>query len=221
MLGAVTTLTFWGHACVRFDGAAGALVIDPGAFSDVAAALDGANGVLVTHEHPDHVDLDGLAPRVGPGLPVWAPSSAAELLRRAGAPAEHVHVVRGGDELDVAGHRVVVLGEWHALIHQDIPLVQNVGYLVDGRVLHPGDALQGPPAGASVEILLTPVAAPWLRLADAVDFVRAVGPRVVVPIHDAQLSELGRRTVESFLERLGGAGAPVRLALGESLPLDG
>ena len=73
----LTTLTFWGHACVRLDGPGGALVIDPGAFSDGAAALDGASGVLVTHEHPDHVDADALAPRVGPGLPVWAPAGAA------------------------------------------------------------------------------------------------------------------------------------------------
>lgn len=220
MLGGMTTLTFWGHSCVRFDGDGGALVVDPGTYSDVAAALDGASGVLVTHEHPDHVDLASLAPRVGPDLPVWGPSSVVDGLQAAGAPESSLHAVRAGDELEIAGHRVQVTGEWHAVIHRDLPRVQNVGYLVDGRVLHPGDALVEPPAGTSVDVLLTPVAAPWLRPSETVDYVRAVAPRVVVPIHDVQLSDVGRGAVESLLARLGGAGAPVRLAVGESLPLD-
>ncbi len=46
-------ITKFGHACVRveFDGTT--VVLDPGVFTD-AGALDGADAVLITHEHPDH-----------------------------------------------------------------------------------------------------------------------------------------------------------------------
>ncbi|GAA3821980.1 MBL fold metallo-hydrolase [Cellulomonas soli] len=212
----MTTLTLWGHSCVRFDGEAGALVIDPGVYSDLEHALDGAHGVLVTHEHPDHLAVDALAPRIGAALPLWGTAGAVDALVAAGADPEHVHVVHAGDELDVAGLHVQVTGEWHALIHRDVPLVHNVGYLVEGRALHPGDAFVVPD-GIDVDVLLTPVAGPWLRLADAVDFVRAVAPRRLVPVHDAMLSEIGRGATDGFLARL--AGQPVRLDVGESLTL--
>ncbi|NTW39308.1 MAG: MBL fold metallo-hydrolase, partial [Cellulomonadaceae bacterium] len=68
-------------------------------------------------------------------------------------------------------------------------------------------------------VLLTPVSGPWFRIADAVDLVRALAPRRIVPIHDALLSEVGRTLAENLLTRLGGAGVPVRLALGEALDL--
>jgi len=48
-------LTKFTHSCVRFDDADRSLVIDPGVFSEVDEALDGAGAVLITHEHPDHI----------------------------------------------------------------------------------------------------------------------------------------------------------------------
>ncbi|WP_448629450.1 MBL fold metallo-hydrolase [Cellulomonas soli] len=104
------TLTLWGHACVRLDGGDGGLVIDPGSFSDLASALDGARAVLVTHEHGDHVAVDALVSRLGVGLPLWGPEAVVEALVRAGADPEHLHVVRAGDELVAAGWHVRVLG---------------------------------------------------------------------------------------------------------------
>src|SRR5699024_4678166 len=96
-----------------------------------------------------------------------------------------VHTVTGGDRITAAGFDVTVVGETHAVIHPDIPVIANVGYVIVGTVFHPGDSFAVPEAANGVEVLCVPVAAPWLRLGDAVDFVRAVGARVVVPIHDA------------------------------------
>ena len=53
-------LTKLGHSCVRLDKDGAILVIDPGGWSDPAAALDGAAAVLVTHEHRDHLDADAI-----------------------------------------------------------------------------------------------------------------------------------------------------------------
>ena len=48
-------LTKLGHACVRLAKNGSNLVIDPGVWSG-PGALDGASAILITHEHPDHLD---------------------------------------------------------------------------------------------------------------------------------------------------------------------
>lgn len=197
------TLTRHGHACVRLTRDDGArLVLDPGSFSDVATALDGVDAVLVTHEHLDHVDTDAVVAATGRGTQVWAPAAVVEQLAAAGAAVAGLHAVQPGDALTVGGLDVQVLGGWHEVIHPDVPRLTNVAYLVEDAVLHPGDSFTLPPAGAAVRVLLEPVGAPWLRMADAVDHVRAVAPDRVVPIHDATLSDAGRTLAARLLGQL-------------------
>lgn len=177
----VMRLTKYGHACVRVEREGSVLVIDPGTFTE-PAALDGADAVLVTHEHPDHLDVDKLANR--PDLPVHThPDVAAKL-------AGTVHTVNVGDQFQAAGFDIRAYGGQHAVIHPDIPPIANLGFLVEQAVYHPGDSLDVP-AGAQVETLFVPVNAPWLKLAEAVEFVRAVAPRRAYGIHDHLLSEAG------------------------------
>lgn len=192
-------VTRWGQSCVRIEGPDGAVVIDPGVYGASATALSGADGVLLTHEHPDHVDGAVVA---ASGLPVWGPAPALAVVAAAGAPVSALHEVGAGDVLNVGGLEVAVVGERHAVIHPDVPVVPNVGYLVAGSVLHPGDSFVRPPAGTLVDVALTPVSGPWLLLADAIDWVRSVAPARVVPIHDVMLSETGLRSARDWLSRL-------------------
>jgi len=213
----MTRLTRWGHACVRLDRDSATLVIDPGAFSALDGALAGTTAVLVTHEHADHVDVGRVAAATRDGVDVWGPQAVVDALAGGGAASDRLHAVRAGDTFSAGGFDVRVLGEWHALIHADVPRVANVGYLV-GSVLHPGDAYVDP-QGAPVDVLLTPVGAPWLRLGEVVDYVRSVRPRQVVVVHDALLSDVGRGLAVSLLGRLGGAGDPVVLEPGDGIDL--
>ena len=112
---------------------------------------------------------------------------------------------------------MAALGEWHAVVHQDVPRIHNVGYLVEG-VLHPGDAYIDP-AGARVDVLCTPLGAPWLKLGEVVDYVRSVGPARIVVVHDAMLSAIGQGMANGLLGRLGGAGEPISLDPGEGIDL--
>jgi len=213
-------ITKLGHACVRLEHDGTTVVLDPGSFTD-SGATDGADLVLVTHEHPDHWTPAHLA---ATDAPVRAPAAVEAAVRAEDAAlADRVRVVAPGEVLDPAevGVPITAVGEWHAVIHRDIPRVHNCGYLVTlgaTVVFHPGDALT--PPGVPVDVLLAPASAPWLRSEMAVDFVREVGAPVNVAIHDAIYSEAGHRVLATQMgQLLPEAQAWVRLAPGEDLPL--
>jgi L-ascorbate metabolism protein UlaG (beta-lactamase superfamily) len=101
---------------------------------------------------------------------------------------------------------VNVVGGEHAVIHPDIPVVANTGYLLDhGAFYHPGDSFHVPEQ--RVDVLGLPTAAPWLKVAEAVDFFRAVAPRVAVPIHQGLLAL--PEAFYSHFENLAPAGSAV------------
>ncbi|MDA0635181.1 MBL fold metallo-hydrolase [Nonomuraea sp. MCN248] len=191
-------ITKYGHACVRLEKGSRALVIDPGLMTPEPEALERAEAVLITHEHFDHFDADRL--REHPDLPVYTCPGVARQLADLG---ERVRVVENGDVLDVAGFRVRVVGEKHHVSHPDVPPVDNVGFLVDGEVFHPGDAL----TVVEAPTLLAPGQAPWMTVPDLIRYLRAVRPRRAYAIHDGLLNQWGLKVLDGVLdsegERLG------------------
>jgi L-ascorbate metabolism protein UlaG (beta-lactamase superfamily) len=181
-------MTKLGHACVRLEKDGTALVIDPGTWSDADAALSGASAVLITHEHPDHVDADAVRAALtgNPDLELWGNEAVTAPFADFGGRA---HTVRQGDAFTAAGFEVHVYGRDHALIHRDIPLVANTGFAVDGEVFHPGDSLTMPED--RVPTLLLPVVAPWLKTSEMIDYVREVAPQRAYAIHDGLLNANG------------------------------
>lgn len=192
-------LTKFTHSCVRFDDGDRTLVIDPGSFSEVEEALDGADAVVVTHEHADHLDVERLraALRGDSRLRLFAPSSVTTTFAEFG---EQVTTISPDESLDVAGFEVRTFGGQHAVIHPTIAVVANVGVLVQG-VYHPGDSLIVPPA--TVQTLLVPINAPWSKVAEVIDFVVAVRAPKVHGIHEGLLTPPGLALVEGHTARIG------------------
>lgn len=192
-------LTKFGHACVRIEHEGAVVVIDPGVFTE-PEAVDGATAILITHEHPDHAYADNLRRT---DAPIWTVGGV-----QASLPddvAERVTVVTAGDRIDV-GFGVDVVGEQHAVIHEELPIVDNSGYLLrvdDRTIFHPGDALTGP--GEPVDMLLLPVSAPWLKASECIDFARRTAAGRNVAIHDKVYSEAGLGIMDGHLERFLGA----------------
>ncbi|MEZ5094608.1 MBL fold metallo-hydrolase [Nocardioides sp.] len=186
-------ITKFGHACVRIEHDGRVVVVDPGMFTD-PEAVDGADAVLVTHEHPDHLDAERLRATDAPVFTVDA--VAARLRDEAPDVAERVTVVGPGEEF-TAALPVRAVGELHAVIHPDLPRAFNCGYVVtagDQKVFHPGDALT--PPGEPVDLLCVVVSAPWMRAAEGVDFARLVGAPRNLAIHDRVYSDAGLRIVD-------------------------
>ena len=197
-------LTKAGHACVRIEHEGVLVVLDPGAFTE-PEAVDGATAVLITHEHPDHVDVAHLRRT---DAPIHTIEAVAALIRRE-APdlSERLVVVAPGDTFDLGsgegGAGVEVVGHQHAVIHPDLPRLDNSGYLLTlggERVYHPGDSLTVP--DAAVDILLAPISAPWLKIGEAVDFVRAVAAPRTLGIHDAIYTDVALGMVDTHMGNL-------------------
>lgn len=210
-------MTKLGHSCVRLERDGQAIVLDPGIWSG-ADPIAGADAVLITHEHVDH--LDGAVVRTAlerdPGLQVW--TNAAVAAQFAGL-AGRVHAVGHGDAFSAAGFDIRVYGRDHAPIHPDLPVVPNIGFAVDGGLFHPGDAFTVP--GEPVDTLLLPISAPWLKASEMFDYARAVQPRISFAIHDELLSANGIRLIEQLAGALlgPGGGGYARLEPGASVDI--
>lgn len=215
------SITARGHSGVRLEREGRILVVDPGSFTD-PAVLDGADAVLITHEHADHVVPEQLAAALSRDdrLQAWAPAPVAALLADAGAPGARVHDATPGDTFTAAGFVVRALGGRHAEIHPSLPSAVNVAYLVDEVVLHPGDSFTPAPDGVSVHTLFLPISAPWMKVAEAVDYLHQTAPQVAVPVHDAILSDAGKGLIDRVVGGLAGAVRYQRLAPGEVLEVD-
>jgi L-ascorbate metabolism protein UlaG (beta-lactamase superfamily) len=197
-------ITHYGHSCLLLDTGAARLLLDPGTFSSGFEQVTGLDAVLVTHQHADHLDpdrLDGVL-AANPDVRLFVDAGTA------GQLGERPHeVLAPGATVQVGGSRVEVLGGQHAVIHPDIPVVPNNAYLIDGTHLHPGDSFTPPPA--PVDVLFLPSGAPWLKLAEAVDYLRAVAPRSAVPIHEAVLAQPAMH--HKMFDDLGPAGTTLRV----------
>jgi L-ascorbate metabolism protein UlaG (beta-lactamase superfamily) len=192
-------ITKFGHSCVRIEHDGQVVVLDPGGFTE-PEAVDGATAVLVTHEHPDHLDVDKLRTCDAPVFTIEAVRT--QIAEADPGVAERVTVVSPGQQFD-AGLPVTAVGELHAVIHEDLPRFFNSGYVVDvgaTRVYHPGDSFT--PPGGPVDVLLLPVHAPWSKISEVIDFGRSVGAKRAVAIHDGLLNDNGLGVVGRSLDNL-------------------
>lgn len=181
------------------------LLTDPGAYSTSQNDARDIDAVLITHEHQDHFHLESLKIilKNNPQAVVMTNSAVGALLTK-----ENIPFLLVGDSQTsmVKGVSVVGLGKNHAPIYSGFPMVENTGYFIAEQLWYPGDALTVFP-GKKVEILALPVAGPWMKMSEALDYALKIKPEKIFPVHDGFFENAG--PFHRIPERIfGAAGIP-------------
>lgn len=177
-------ITKFGHSCFGVQTGQGSIVTDPGSYAVVPETLENVHAVLISHEHPDHLDVD-LVRKMrtnSPNVRIFTNEAVGAVLTHESISFE---LLEAGSTVECAGVKIRAFGRVHKMIHPEIAQVPNTGFLIDERLWYPGDSLLGP--GRDVEAIALPIAGSWLRLAEAIDFAIELKPKVVFTVHDGML----------------------------------
>lgn len=205
------------HSCLLIENAGKTLIVDPGSFTTLLVGMSDVVAIVITHEHQDHWtadQLDRILER-NPQARILGPAGVATA-----AAGFAVEVVKHGDALEIEPFSLRFFGEKHAVIHSSIPVVDNVGVLIDEELYYAGDSFTVP-QGVQVPTLAVPAGAPWLKIGEVMDYVAAVAPKRSFAVHEMVLSALGKAMsnarIQSVTEAGGGEFFP--LEPGESIDL--
>jgi L-ascorbate metabolism protein UlaG (beta-lactamase superfamily) len=181
-------LTKFEHAALLLEQSGKKLFVDPGSFTTPITEASDTVAVVITHEHADHWTPDQLNRilEASPDAVIYGPSGVV-----AAASAFAITQVDAGDTVQAGPFTLRFFGGVHALIHSSIPLVDNVGVLINDVLYYPGDSFTVP-EGVSVDMLAVPAGAPWMKVGEAMDYVLEVKPKRAFPTHEMVLSVAGK-----------------------------
>ncbi|MGV9001418.1 MAG: MBL fold metallo-hydrolase [Candidatus Saccharimonadaceae bacterium] len=188
-------LTKYQHACLVIEKDDTTLIVDPGAYSHDFIMPSRVDGIIITHEHPDHFD-ERLIQKIlatHPKAIIIAHESISGRFSNYTAIAAKVN-----DPYTIGSFSLQFFGGSHASISPTIPVPPNLGVLIDARLYYPGDSFVVP-EGVHIKELALPASAPWLKMSESMDFLASVRPDFAFPTHDAILSAEGKELADRLL----------------------
>src|SRR5579872_3217840 len=174
-------VTKLGHCCLLIEVKGVRILTDPGNYSTAQDTISDIDFVLISHEHADHFHLDSVKKilKNNPKVKIITNDAVSTLLKKENL--EH-SVVGHNEKTNINGISLMGWGMKHAPIYKTIEDVENTGYFIADRLFYPGDAFTE--INKDVEILALPVAGPWMKISEAIDYALKVRPKKCFPVHD-------------------------------------
>ena len=157
------------------------VLTDPGAYSTAQNEIKNIDIVLITHEHQDHLHIDSLKTVLhhNPKARIITNKSVGKILTEQNIEHE---IVGHGEHILIEDLNIEGYGEKHAEIYSTVTNVENTSYFIGSRLFYPGDAFYNPKK--KVEIPALPVAGPWMKISEAIDYAKEIKPEIAFPVHD-------------------------------------
>lgn len=178
-----------GHCCFVIEPKDGVRIMtDPGYFSRLQIEERNINAILITHEHTDHLHIDSLKEVLNnnPYAVVITNTSVGKILDK--HKVAYIKIEQG-ERYGIDGVNIIGFGNTHAEIYREFGEVQNTGYMID-KLCYAGDSFNHP--DAEVDILALPVAGPWMKIKDTIDYAKQIRPRICFPVHDAIMQDFAQ-----------------------------
>lgn len=209
-------LTKYEHACLLLEKNGKKAIIDPGAYAKSLGTPTDVVAIVVTHEHQDHLD-DAAVKRIvdaNPDVKILAEESLADRFKDM-----NYHAVAAGIGMEIEPFHFEFFGGKHAEVHPNIPIVDNLGVMVDDTLYYPGDSFSAP--HKPVAVLALPTDAPWAKFRESVDFLTEIKPEWAFSTHDIFASEFGYDLIDRMVGMFGkNVGSDYRrLKIGETVEL--
>jgi L-ascorbate metabolism protein UlaG (beta-lactamase superfamily) len=171
-----------GHCCLIIETKGIRIMTDPGIFTTAQDEEKNIDIILITHEHADHFHVGSLKKvmATNPEATVITNTAVGKLLDVQGIAYE---VLEHGGIATLHDISFEGYGHLHAPIYKEFGMVQNTGFFIDDTLFYPGDAFINPEK--PIAVLALPVAAPWLKLSEVVEYAIALKPTRAFPVHDA------------------------------------
>ena len=193
-------ITKFGHCCLLIEENGLRILTDPGTYSTDQNDVDVVDIVLITHEHHDHLHMESLKTilKNNPNAKVITNKTVGAILEEERISFE---ILEHGEHITIGGVLIEGFGKKHAVIYSSMPQTQNTGYFIGKKLFYPGDAYTDPQK--HIDVLALPVAGPWVKLEDAIDYVITIKPDACFPVHDGNLKSPGaaHRIPEQVLEK--------------------
>lgn len=190
-------ITKYEHACMVVEDNGEAIIIDPGMWTTSLKVPENVVGIIVTHAHQDHLSLEIIEKVTiqNPNAQIIAHGDVLSDLDGFNVKPVAVH-----ETLHVGGFELEFFGGEHAPIRSDWPTIANLGVLINKSLYYPGDSFAVPEK--PVNVLALPISAPWLKFSEVAEFLLAVHPNNVFPVHDAILSDHGKQLLDTMTKNI-------------------
>ncbi len=186
-------ITKFRHACFLVEEKNVRILVDPGNYPKFISELTKIDVILITHKHPGHFHLPTLKSclKNNPQAKILANREVADLLDKESI----TYNLAEERKIDLNGVLIEGFSSKHELSYKNSATVKNTAYSLDKKFFYGGDSFEIPKA--QPQVLALPIAGPWCKISESINFALKVKPKIVFPVHDGELTR--RRTPNSYL----------------------